>query len=526
MRRLLLVGFWCLFPMIASADAQTLKLPAILGDHMVLQQDMPARLWGWAQPGQTVTVQASWDTKTHTAKADEKGRWRVQTAPPRAGQHYTVTISAGNETIRLNDILAGEVWLASGQSNMHMSMTPNPPGHQGPLNAEAEIAAAHFHQIRLFQMKLDSATKPKNNCRGKWRICTPTNVGEFSAVGYFFARDLHHTLHVPIGVIHASCGGTRAESWTPRQTLDTLPFLQDTLKIKDEMIAQWPAKVERFEKQANAWIKTALQQLNRGLRAAPAPKPPVRTLPKNDPAGLFNGMIAPLTPLAIRGVIWYQGEANAVTAEQYHPLFSAMIEAWRNAFNQPAQPFYFVQLANWDTSKALVTSDGWACLREAQLKTYRTVSHTGMASAVDIGQTETIHPRNKQEVARRLLRWALAKTYDRDTVCSGPLFVSAKTRDRALIATFESIGSGLVLREAPTSGFELAGSGRRFVPARARIENDTVIIEADEIEQPVAVRYAWKDNPVSTLYNREGLPASPFRTDDWPVQCAGKAKGN
>ncbi len=474
------------------------KLPALFSDHMLLQQEMPARIWGTADPGEMVTVAIG--SEQHQAKARPDGKWHVDLNPMRPGPAFEIVISGTNKIV-IKDVLAGEVWIGSGQSNMEFGMAH-------VANAEQEIAKADFPQIRLFTVKRAVADMPKDDVQGEWQVCTPENIKNFSAVMYFFGKELHATRHAPLGLIHSSWGGTPAESWTEFSAMESDPALQNILLEWRATLAARPERMQAYESRLAQWNELADKAKAEGKQAPNKPAPPPGPGHQNTPAGLYNAMIAPLTPYAIRGVIWYQGESNANPghAYQYRRLFAAMIESWRNAWAQGSFPFYFVQLANFRANPS------WPVLRESQTATLE-LRNTGMAVAIDVGNPTDIHPTNKQDVGHRLALAARALTYGEKIVYSGPMFRRMTSDGAKARLWFDSTGAGLVAKGGKLAGFEIAGPDRQFVPAAAQIEHDTVVVSAPQITQPEAVRYAWADNPEVSLYNVEGLPASPFRTD-------------
>jgi sialate O-acetylesterase len=374
-------------------------------------------------------------------------------------------------------------------------------------NADWEIEHATYPGIRMFSVKRTSAESPQEDCEGTWEAASPETVGDFSAVGYFFARNLHETLHVPIGMVHSSWGGTPAESWTSAPTL---------AKTKDgaHMVARHETEVIAYRDKMTEYRK-ALRAWKADPNSGDEPKEPKRSIWANDswrPSGLYNAMIAPLIPYTIRGAIWYQGESNAGRAYQYRELFSSMIQDWRQQWGLRAFPFYFVQLANFNAGKAPT----WPELREAQNMALR-LPHTGTAITIDIGNRDDIHPKNKQEVGRRLALVAMTDAYGKRVYHSGPMYRDAADEGDSIRVRFYHTWKGLTVHgDDGLAGFEVAGEDHEYHPASARIDGDTVLVQSDEVPHPVAVRYAWENDPPATLYNGVGLPASPFRSDDWP----------
>ena len=648
-RRTLLIAL--LAVLTCAAVQADVRLPAILGDHMVLQRDTEVPLWGWADPGERVSVQASWQPDAVEATADADGHWRVTIHTPGAGGPHTITI-AGENVLTLREVLIGEVWICSGQSNMEWSFASGVP------NREQELATANQPHIRLFNVNRKLAAGPLEDCEGQWQECTSKSVFGFSAVGYFFGREIHQELNVPVGLIGSSWGGTVAEAWMSPESLRRYGGFDDRLKqleaeraapgtlakTRDLAVQRWwegltqldagsapggwmqpdfadadwaemrlPTRPEAdglgnfdgviwyrrtfdamdewtdraltlelgpIDDMDTVWIngqriggteRAGAYQLPRkytvpagvvkpknnviavrvvdtggpgGFFGQPAqlalhfsdgktsqavalagtwqcragarisalpPFPWQHSLHANWPSVLYNGMIAPLTPFAIRGAIWYQGEANRPRPIQYQTLFPALIRDWRELWGRGDFPFYFVQIAPFryqgDTGDA-------AALRDAQRRTL-SVPNTGMAVTMDIGNPNDIHPRNKQDVGHRLALWALAKTYGRDgLVYSGPLYRSMDAEEGRIRLHFDHADGGL-RTDGPLDFFLIAGRDRSFVRAKARIEGETVVVWSEAAPDPIAVRYAWGPADEPSLFNKVGLPAACFRTDNW-----------
>jgi sialate O-acetylesterase len=654
-----------LIPLVISVFAAVVRaevrLPAIIGDNMVLQQGMKVRIWGEANAGENVIV--TFDKKSVSAVADTQGRWQVWIGPLNKGGPSELTVNS----LIIKNVLVGEVWLCSGQSNMEWPLI-------NTINGAETVAEAKNPEIRLFRVEHQTSATPLNDVQGHWVVTTPEEAANFSAVGYFFGRELYQHLKVPIGLINSSWGGTPAEAWTTHDGLLSSPELKPILdryqsslnalpQAKEayaRALAQWEEKnlyLDTGNKgealgyadpsaSTNDWSKIDLPKqletagllidgavwfrkevelpeswsgkdlvlkltpiddhdvtyfngtkigatgretpnsymvprkyvvpgslvkagrnviairvfdsageggFSRGgamsiepngdgdsqaislrgewdyrVELALEPKHPdwgtrpeaIGVSNQNNPSVLYNAMIAPLVRFTIRGVIWYQGESNAGRAYQYRTLFPVMIRSWRNAWGREF-PFYFVQLANWHASKAEPDESDWAELREAQSMTLRE-PQTGMAVTIDIGDENDIHPRNKLDVGRRLAAWALAETYRQKIIPSGPLFDRFTIEGDKVRIRFKH-GAGLKTSDSgPLKGFAIAGEDRRFVWADARIDGDTVIVSSPKVVKPVAVRYGWADNPIANLYNKAGLPASPFRTDDWPGVTAAR----
>jgi sialate O-acetylesterase len=467
------------------------RLPALIGDHMMLQRDMPVRLWGNADAGESVSVNMA--GKQAAATADALGRWSVSLAPLAAGGPYEITIQ-GKNTIKIADVLVGEVWVASGQSNMEWPVVRS-------QNAEAEMASANYPGIRLFQVTKKVSDIPLSDVTGKWAAANSDSVRNFSAVGYFFARHLHQKLGIPVAVIHSSWGGTPAESWTSAPALTNDPALTPLLHDWAVSLARYPDAFAAYDKKHQEWAA--------GDRKTPQPQAPRGPGHHWTPGGLFNAMIAPITSYGIRGAIWYQGESNAepFRAALYERLFTTMIDDWRRAWGEGDFPFLFVQLANYDRAGQA----DWPAVREAQRRTLA-LRNTGMAVTTDVGNPNDIHPTNKQDVGLRLALQARSVAYGEHLVASGPMYRTVTTEPRALRIWFDSVGEGLKAKGAgDLKGFTIAGKDKKFVPATARIDGNTVVVFSPDVAEPTAVRYGWSNNPDCDLYNADGLPASPFQ---------------
>lgn len=481
--------------LLAGPLAAAVTLASPFSDHAVLQHGQPLPVWGMALAGETVTVTCAGQSKA--AIADQQGHWRVDLAPLRAGgQPVEMTVS-GSSTITLKDLLVGEVWICSGQSNMAWTVAAS-------RDANLEIPAAKYPQIRLFTVTKRTADAPLAHCGGAWTICSPESIADFSAVAYFFGRHLHQELQVPIGLINASWGGTPAEAWTSRKILEENPALTEVLSAWDKRMADLPKAQAKFTGDTITWEQAAAAARNAGKPVPAAPRAPEGHDSSHKPASLRNAMLSPLIPYAIRGAIWYQGEANAMRPQQYRTLLPAMIGDWRQAWGQGEFPFYFVQLAN-------LHGRNWPEIREAQRLTAQHVPNTGMAVTIDIGERDNVHPRNKQDVGRRLALIALAKTYGRSIAFSGPEFKELRIEGAKAVVTFAHGNGGLAVRGGVPSGFEIAGDDGKFLPAEAVVNGDAVVLSHATISKPAAVRYAWSDNPEPSLFNHAGLPAGPFQ---------------
>jgi sialate O-acetylesterase len=505
--RLWAIAVLALFTSHASA---ALKLPAIVSDGMVLQRHKPVTLWGWADPGAQVTVQLNGDKER--ARADAAGRWQVELPKLKAGGPHEIDISTSTgDRTTIKDVLIGEVWICSGQSNMAWPMAAT-------TRAEQEIAAATYPLIRLIEIPRQSAEEPQSDVAARWSACTPETARNFSAVAYFFGRKLHQELDVPIGLINSSYGGTPAEAWTSRPALEAESILRPLLERWDAQVAAWnPQEAQAaYEQRLAEWQAQADKLKTEGKPAPRKPAPPQNpAISPHRPAGLYNAMIAPIQSYTLAGAIWYQGESNVSRAYQYRTVFPTMITDWRDQFGHKDMPFYFVQIAPFRYGG----QDPTACaeLWEAQLLTLKSVKNTGMVVTTDIGDIKDIHPTNKQDVGHRLALWALARTYGHKSLaCSGPIFKKSRARGESIILEFEHTGSGLASRDGkPLTHFQIAGEDKQFHPATAMIDGDRLIVRAESVKEPVAVRFAWTDTAEPNLINKEGLPAAPFRTDTW-----------
>ncbi len=491
-----------------SAYADVIPAP-LFTDNAVLQRDKPIPVWGKADAGEKVTVTLGAQTVETTAGAD--GKWMVKLAALPAQTEGAELIIKGNNTVTLGNVVVGEVWIASGQSNMEW-ITRN------TYDAAIEVpASANFPLIRHIKIKKTVAASPMDTVpveRATWEVAGPDTTGNFSAVGYYFAKDIYQLTGVPVGIIGSNWGGTMIEPWISAKTLAANPAFAVANERHAEKEAAYPAQLEKFATDLAKWkaardaAKAAGSEFTD--REPKAPGDPTQSPQK--PSTLNNAMINPLVPYAIRGAIWYQGESNAGRANEYNALMSALITDWREQFGQGEFPFYWVQLANFRNTEATP----WAFLREAQTQTLA-LPHTGQAVIVDIGDLKDIHPRNKKDVGRRLARLALKNDYGFEKiVASGPVMEKAERDGAGFKVTFTHTDGGLIAPLNALYGFELAGEDKEFKPAEATIEGNTVIVTSAAVTEPVAVRYAWRDAPVAGLFSKAaGLPAVPFRSDDW-----------
>lgn len=468
---------------------------------MVLQRDRPIPVWGTAAAGEAVSVEL--DGQKGATKADKNGNWRLELAPMVASSGLTLRVQ-GHNTLTISDVAVGEVWLASGQSNMAMPVS-------SAQNADAEIAAAQFPLIRQFRVERRVAASPQSEIGGQWQSASPATVGGFSAVAYFFARELHQKLGVPIGIINSSYGGTIAQAWTDAETLQSNPKLSSVTQNWAKTLAAYPQAKAKYDRDLETWKQDAARAKTEGKKAPKQPTEPRGPGNPSQPSGLYNGMIAPLVPYAVRGVIWYQGESNRNSSALYYDLFPAMIRGWRGAWNAEL-PFYWVQLPNYYAAqKEPVEESGWVDVRDAQSQTLA-LPQTGMAVATDVGEAKNIHPKNKQAIGHRLVLVALAKQYGMPIEFSGPQLTGFERTGGALRLDF-SHADGLKAREGALQGFAIAGADGVWHWAQTRVENQSVVVSSPDVAQAVAARYNWANNPTGNLVNATDLPAAPFRTD-------------
>lgn len=482
-----------------------IRLPNVLGDHAVLQRESPVRLWGWATPGASLTLR--FHAQTLTSTANDLGEWTAWLMPEHAGGPYTLDIDGGAKEGRkqVTDLLVGDVWIASGQSNMEIPLRGFPPT-ASVRNADAEIASAHRPDLRLLLVSHKSSDVPLQDIDGTWSLCTPEAAARFSAIAYLFGREIAATEHVPIGLIDSTWGGTPVDSWISLNTLGGNPDLLSSFANRaafadgqDSLTAQIAA-----EKAADA---------DAAAGGKPLPKHPWHPDQLSWlPAGLYNGMIAPLDNESIRGFLWYQGETDSspARASHYATLFPALIQDWRARFRQGNLPFLFVQISSFHSP-----GEDWGMVRDAQRRTLY-IGNTAMAVSLDVGNPDNVHPADKQTVAARLALAARAMVYGERIAYASPLFRMATTEPGAMRVWFNN-ADGLHARSGRPQGFELAGADHRFLPAAARIEGDTVVVSAPTLPNPRYVRYAWSNVVPQSIQNAAGLPASTFTSEETPV---------
>ena len=463
-KTLLIISFLT-FNLIVSQD---LKLPTIFSNNMIMQQESVVSIWGWSKPNSKVSINVSWNKKKHKTKSNNKGEWLLKILTPKAGKVHKISIGTNTDLIHITNVLMGEIWIASGQSNMQMNL--NGYKNEPIIGANDAIANSKNSQIRFFTVERNTSKTPLDNLTGKWSVSNPENSPFFSAVAYSFAKYLNKTLDIPIGIIHTSWGGTPAEAWTDSQSI-----LSDFKK----------SEIKNY-----------------------------REVPSHEPSSLFNAMINPLVKFRIKGAIWYQGESNVSRASSYAKLKNSMIEGWRREWNQGSFPFYFVQISPYKYDGSEKTSS--AFLREAQLNTMLNTSNTGMAVSLDVGDENSIHPPRKFILGKRLAYWALNKDYGLSTVeFSGPVFKSLEIKENKVLLKFDYAKSGLYCPDEEINNFELASEDRVFYPANAKIMWNQLEVQSDNVKNPVHVRYGWKNYLNGNLFNTKGLPASSFRTDSW-----------
>jgi len=489
----------------ARADV---KLAGLFSDNMVLQRRMRAPVWGWADEGEKVTVTFRGASVSATAKG---GKWIVKLPGQNAGGPDSLIVEGKNK-IELKNVLVGEVWICSGQSNMEFPLSRS-------FESENDIARSANPQIHLFTVPKLKANEPVDNVKAGWQECNPDTVRNFSAVAYYFGRDLQKSRGVPVGLIHTSWGGSPAEVWMSQKVLEANPdYKKAILDDYQTALKNYQLALEKFEKEMPS---------PGGDSKSTERKPPP---PPWKPAELYNGMIAPLIPYAIRGAIWYQGESNAGRAWQYRALFPDLIRNWRRDWGESDFPFLAVQLAPWDRNKkrsvdqitATPGDSDWAELREAQWLATKILPRVGLAVITDVGDKDDIHPTKKEPVGARLALLARSVAYGEKVEWYGPRFRQMQVKANKIILNFDHLGGGLEARGGRLRGFAICGADQKFVWANAEIDGGRVVVSSPQVEKPFAVRYGWGDYPVVNLFNREGLPASPFRTDDFPMITAPK----
>ncbi len=499
---------WAAALLLGLINVSAVPVPdALFGDHAVLQRDTPLPIWGTANPGDKITV--SYNEATATTEADGTGHWRLQIGPFEGGKQGELVFQDGSGKVTSRDVVTGDVWLCGGQSNMEFTL-------KKALNAEQEMAAARFPLIRHFKIPPKVSAKPVQSTAGNWVVCAPENCAEFTAVGYFFARELYQNNHQPQGLINCTWGGTAIHTWLGAEALASDPAFRVVSERWSKIVADYPVKKAEFDKLLAAWNnKKQSAEAARTPFTEAKPNPPGGGPDdRNTPSGAFNAMMAPLSPFALKGILWYQGEANWQYPLEYRKQLHALIADWRSRWKSPQLPVLVVQLPD------LRGGDGrgivWAQLREAQAS----VIELGMADfvvTIGLGERDNIHPANKQDVGKRLALTARKRIFGENIVSSGPIFLSASAQDSGMLIKLDSGGKKTVLLPPKTDGtaFELCGSDLKFYPATAEIVEGGVLVTCPQVPTPIAVRYCYRDYPTATLFNEEGLPAPPFRSDDW-----------
>jgi sialate O-acetylesterase len=506
------------------------KMPQLFGDNMVLQRDIPLNVWGLADKGEKVTVSFAGQEKQSTAGED--GRWMVKLDPLKVSSTaQTMTVSSSqiskSPNLQFKNVLVGDVWVCSGQSNMELPVLK-------AANAKEEVASSENPLIRHMSISPTISLYPQDEVQSnKWNVAGPQATAGFTAAGYYFAKEIVKETGIPVGLINASRGGTKIEPWTPAEAFRKFPELKSTSEEVDAWIPTTEIGKKSFGKyieDIKAWIPAAEAALKEGRMTPPLPHAPGSTISFHSPTMAFNGTISPLMNYGIKGVIWYQGEANGGEDEIYTHKMNALVSSWRSLWKEGDFPFYYVQLANFRTSNPDNPAGGdlWTKTREAQLKTMPVVKNTGMAVIIDIGEAGDIHPKNKQDVGKRLAAWALAKDYGKNIVYSGPLYKDFKVEDGKIRLSFDHVGTGLItgkkegiapVKVTPNEKLKwiaIAGEDKKWYWADAVIDGNTVLVSSEKVQKPAAVRYAYAMNPEgANLYNKEGFPASPFRTDNW-----------
>jgi len=496
------------------------RLPKIFSENMMLQRDKPIRVWGWADPKEVVTVDLSGSNGSATTTPD--GTWSVELPAKPAGENLVLSVE-GTNRLTLKNIIIGDIWICSGQSNMEMPL-------KGCLGADKDTKTANLPKIRRIKFTRTSSGWPEADAPAArpWEVCSPETASNFTAVGFYFARDIQEQTGVPIGIIDTNWGGTRIEPWVAPEGLEAVPELAAAStkrqKAMDHYRQQLPSELARMDQ----WLAKTKLELSNGSSVT---QPPTIPSPSTDGwSNLYYAMIHPIVKLPIKGALWYQGESNGREGLSYLHKMHALIGGWRQQWNQGDFPFYFTQLASYENVNEDSAGAGWAYIREAQAKAL-SIPNTGMAVIIDtvpLAETSDIHPRNKFDVGTRLARWALAHDYGKSIEVSGPKFKGLSIVSDKIHLTFDHVGAGLMVGKKqgrqpttesdvePLKQFAIAGSDQKWLPADAVIQGNKVIVSSPAVKEPVAARYAFRMNPAgANLYNREGLPAAPFRTDDW-----------
>ena len=508
------LSFTALLALSAKAE---LKLPAIIGDNMVLQQKQTNPIWGWDAPGTKVTVKFGDQTKSGTA--DDKGKWTVKLDPvPANAKPATISI-AGSSTKELKNVLVGEVWLCSGQSNMGFKAG-------AARDADVELLACNIPQIHLITVPNVGTQEPQDDFKGEWSVCTPESAAKFTAVGFFYGKLIHEMLDVPVGLIDNSWGGSACEAWVRRDVIEKDPRFKDMIEgwKKQEATytdATFEKEMATFKTKQDAWTKARVEAAKgKVFFDTPAPRAPRNPLTGNQrPGNLYAGCLHPVIGYGIKGAIWYQGESNAGRAYEYSYLFPLMIQHWRDEWKSGDFPFYWVQLADFKPEAKEPGDSDWAELRESQTKTQTVIKNGGQAVIIDVGEAKDIHPKNKRDVAERLVRLALARDYGIKIPSRSPEFKAVAFEGSKAVVTLDTFGSSLQTFDVPeVRGVAVCGEDKKWAWAEAHVMGaDKIEVSSKTVSKPIAVRYAWSDNPVCNLYSKEWLPVTPFRSDDFPM---------
>lgn len=514
-----------LFSLVLTLNAAIfaeIKLPAIFCDHMVLQRGVEIPVWGTAWPNESVSI--TLNGKSTTVKADKQGKWLAKLPIQNAGGPYKLEI-AGDNVIEFNDVYVGDVWLCSGQSNMDMTVAKEDRYWCGVTNEAVEVANAGYPLIRFFDVDFTPSHTLKTDVTGKWEICSTQTVGHFSAVAYFFAREIYQKHKIPLGMITSAYGASTAETWISKEALEAQPKLKQLLDAYtskwEKFVADSAAMMDKYREDLVKFRgDAATVQASAGdvtAKKTKAPRNPDPSLDQHNPYVCYNGMIAPLIPFAIKGALWYQGESNGPSAQLYREIMETLITDWRTRFGVGEFPFYYVQLANY--GKAMVKpveGSSMMTIREAQLQNL-SIPNTGMAVAIENAGNEpsNIHPKNKQDIGYRLALIARAKTYGEKLEYSGPVYKNYKVTKSTIVLSFDHVGKGLVAKDGKLTGFAICGEDKNWVWADAKIKGKKIIVSNQEIANPVAVRYCWGTNPPASLMNKNGLWSPNFRTDNW-----------
>lgn len=494
----------------------TIQLPSILGDNMVLQRGENVPIWGYANTNELITV--SFKGQTQQTQADRNGDWKIYLTPMEASFNPATLKIVGENTVELKNILVGEVWLCTGQSNMQWTLAQSAGG-------EAAIQQANYPHIRFFNVNRKVAFKEKEGPLATWQQCSPETVSDLSGVGYFFGLEIYQDLNIPIGIINSSFGGSQAEAWTPRSYLQQHDDLRPCIEREKVWEVERPQVQKDFDQAIEMWKIAAKEAEEKGQKTPRQPRVPDALRPYRIAGSIYDNMIEPLIPFRLKGTLWYQGESNEERAEQYKLLLPTMIQAWRDRWGQGDFPFCVIQLPNFRAISDQPEDAAWSHLREAQRLTALNTSKTDLLTTIDLGEAADIHPTNKYDVGQRLAKWAMIEIYGQEGTWSGPMFKRAKIKRRKIVLHFDQVGKGLQICKGDTlKEFAIAGADQEWQWAKARIKGrKKVVVWSENISNPKAVRYAFNQNPLQpNLSNETGLPATPFRTDNWPDPTAGK----